>query len=68
MPNSPRQLIQKGRVEEARKEFAKIRHDLHSHEVHEEFGLMRSQIEYEMAREIPSYRQIYKLYRHRVLV
>lgn len=68
MPNSPRQLIQKGKVEEARREFVRIRSDLHSHEVHEEFGLMRAQIEYEFTREIPSYREIFKLYRHRVLV
>lgn len=68
MPNSPRQLIQKGNVEAARREFIRIRSDLHSHEVHEEFGLMRAQIEYEITREIPSYREIFKLYRHRVLV
>lgn len=68
MPNSPRQLIQKGKVEEARREFIKIRSDLHSHEVVEEFGLMRAQIEYEQTREIPTYREIFRLYRHRVLV
>lgn len=68
MPNSPRQLIHKGLVAEARKEFAKIRSDLHSHELHEEFTLMQAQIAYESAREIKSYREIFKLYRHRVLV
>ena len=30
--------------------------------------LMRAQIEYEMEREISSYREIFKLFRHRVLV
>ncbi|KAJ9396919.1 hypothetical protein DTO282F9_6173 [Paecilomyces variotii] len=67
MPNSPRQLIRNGKVEQARIEFIKIRRDLHSHEVHREFALMRAQIEYEMQREITSYREIFKLFRHRVL-
>lgn len=68
MPNSPRQLIRNGKVEEARKEFARIRSDLHSHEVQEEFALMHAQIQYEMERDVPTYREIFKLYRHRVLV
>lgn len=68
MPGSPRELVRKGKVEEARREFLKIRQDLHSHEVHEEFAFMRSQIQYEMQREGISYREIWKLYRHRVLV
>lgn len=68
MPNSPRQLIRQGKVEQARREFIKIRRDLHSHEVHEEFTLMKAQIEYEMQRELKSYKEIFKLYRHRVLV
>lgn len=68
MPNSPRQLIRSGKIEEARSEFVKIRRDLHSHEVQEEFALMRTQIEYEMEREITSYREIFRLFRHRVLV
>ncbi|KAJ9215891.1 hypothetical protein DTO166G4_2435 [Paecilomyces variotii] len=67
MPNSPRQLIRNGKVEQARIEFIRIRRDLHSHEVHREFALMRAQIEYEMQREITSYREIFKLFRHRVL-
>lgn len=67
MPNSPRQLIRRGKVEEARAEFVKIRRDLHSHEVPEEFALMRAQIEYEMQREITSYREIFRLFRHRAL-
>lgn len=68
MPNSPRQMIRKGQVEEARREFIRIRSDLHSHEVHEEFTLMQGQIEYEMTREIPTFREIWNIYRHRVLV
>ncbi|KAH8817040.1 hypothetical protein F5884DRAFT_242451 [Xylogone sp. PMI_703] len=68
MPNSPRQLIQKGKVEEARAEFGRIRADLHSHEVQQEFEFMKAQIEYEQNRDILSIWQIYRLYRHRVLV
>lgn len=68
MPNSPRQLIKQGKVEEALRVFTKIRSDLHSREVQEEFSLMKGQIEYEMDREIPSYGEIFKLYRHRALV
>lgn len=68
MPNSPRQLIQRGRVEEARHEFTKIRSDLQSHVVQEEFGLMKAQIEFEMRREIPTFKEIWKTYRRRVLV
>lgn len=68
MPNSPRQLIRVGKIEQARIEFIKIRRDLHSHEVQDEFALMRAQIEYEMEREVTSYKEIFKLYRHRALV
>ena len=68
MPNSPRQLIRNGKVEQARKEFTKIRRDLHSHEVLSEFTQMRAQIEYEMQREITSYREVFRLFRHRALV
>lgn len=68
MPHSPRQLIRSGKVEQARSEFARIHRGLHSHEVQEEFLLMQAQIEYEMEREITSYREIFKLFRHRVLV
>ncbi|ROV96516.1 hypothetical protein VMCG_07840 [Cytospora schulzeri] len=67
MPNSPRQLIRSGQVNKARKEFAKIRRDLRSHEVHDEFVLMRSQIEFEMEREVVSIKEIFVLFRHRVL-
>ena len=68
MPNSPRQLIRQGKVSEARREFEKIRRDLKPTEMQREFALMESQIEYEMTREIKSFREIYKLYQHRVLV
>jgi hypothetical protein len=39
-----------------------------SHEVLEEFSLMRAQIEYEAERRIPTFRETFKLYRHRALV
>ncbi|KAH9905167.1 general substrate transporter [Xylariomycetidae sp. FL2044] len=75
MPDSPRQLVRKGRVGDARRAFVRIRADLGTHHdeeddevVEREFGLMRSQIEFEMERRIPSYREIFKLYRHRFLV
>lgn len=67
MPHSPRQLIRHGKVDQARQEFTKIRRDLKPHEVHEEFVLMRSQIEFEMEREIKSVKEIFMLFRHRVL-
>lgn len=62
MPNSPRQLIQRGKVEEARREFIKIQSDLNPHEIAEEFGLMRSQIECEQERRIPPCGEIFKQY------
>ncbi|KAF7197512.1 Sugar transporter STL1 [Pseudocercospora fuligena] len=68
MPDSPRQLIRSGKVDKARTEFMKIRRVLHSHEALEEFALMHAQIEYEMEREIKSYSEIFKLFRHRALV
>ncbi|KAK7946271.1 MFS monosaccharide transporter [Apiospora aurea] len=69
MPDSPRQLIRNGKPERAREQFARIRRDLRdAEEVADEFALMQAQIEYEMAREIKSYREIWRLYSHRVLV
>lgn len=68
MPNSPRQLLRSGQVDYARREFVKIRRDLQSHEVQEEFALMHAQIEYEMSREITSYREVFVLFRRRALV
>ena len=68
MPNSPRQLIRRKKIDEARAEYIRIRRDLKEHEVLEEFALMKSQIEYESEREMTSYREIFKVFRHRVLV
>ena len=68
MPNSPRQLIRHGKIDLARSEFARIRRGLELHAMEEEFGLMKAQIEYEMEREMTSLRDIFKLFRHRVLV
>jgi hypothetical protein len=68
MPNSPRQLIRNGKTDQARIEYLRIHHDLQSHEAQEEFALMRGQIEYEMQRELTSYKEIFKLFRHRAFV
>lgn len=68
MPNSPRHLIRRGQIEQARSEFTRIRRDLHSEDVQREFALMLAQIEYEKEREITSYREIFRVFRHRVLV
>ncbi|KAF3392828.1 High-affinity glucose transporter [Penicillium rolfsii] len=68
MPNSPRQLIRNGKTEEARNEFVRIRRGVNLHEVEEEFVQMQAQIEYEMEREITSYREIWRLFRRRVMV
>jgi MFS family permease len=68
MPNSPRQLIRIGKIDEARRQFMRIRRDLASHEVHEEFALMRAQIEFEQHREIKSLSEVFKLFRHRAFV
>ncbi|KAK4903273.1 hypothetical protein LTR27_000201 [Elasticomyces elasticus] len=68
MPDSPRQLIRKGHVDKARVEFIKIRRDLHSTEAQEEFALMHGQIEYEMEREVKSYKEIFRLFHRRAMV
>lgn len=68
MPNSPRQLIRRGKVEQARLEYMRIRRELPSQELDHEFAQMRAQIEFEMQREITSYKDIFKLFRHRALV
>ncbi|KAK8224255.1 putative MFS monosaccharide transporter [Phyllosticta paracitricarpa] len=68
MPNSPRQLIRSGKIDQARTEFIKIRRDLQSHEVQQEFALMRGQIEFEMRREIKSIKEIFHHFRHPALV
>ncbi|KAI2606727.1 putative MFS monosaccharide transporter [Hypoxylon sp. NC1633] len=68
MPDSPRQLLRNGKVDAARREFIKVRRDLGSHEVHDEFVLMRAQIEFEMSREIKSYREVFRLFGRRAFV
>jgi hypothetical protein len=68
MPNSPRQLVRSGKIEGALRTFTRIRSDLHDQGVQEEFALMKAQIEFEMERRVPSYWEIFKLYRHRALV
>ncbi|CAK7215965.1 hypothetical protein SEUCBS140593_002708 [Sporothrix eucalyptigena] len=68
MPQSPRQLIQRGQLEEAQAVFTRIRSDLLSDEVHGEFALMKAQIEFEKQREIPSWKEMWRVYRHRIFV
>jgi MFS family permease len=68
MPNSPRQLIRIGKVEQARIQYLRIHRDMPSHEAMQEFALMHAQIEYEMEREITSYKEIFRLFRHRAFV
>lgn len=68
MPDSPRQLLRIGKVDDARREFLKIRKDLNSQAAGQEFALMRAQIEYEVEREVKSYKEIFRLFRHRALV
>lgn len=67
MPHSPRQLIRSGKIEDARRQFLRIRRDLGGHEAQQEFALMRLQIEFEMQREIKSLKEVFRLYRHRAL-
>lgn len=68
MPDSPRQLVQKGKIEEAKQVFMRIRSDLQSDEVQTEFGTMHAQIEYEMQRKVPTIGESWKLYRRRISV
>lgn len=68
MPNSPRQLIRQGKREEARINFDKVNRHLSHDEASDEFTLMVSQIEFEKERELTSYRDIFRLFRHRTLV
>ncbi|KAK6442372.1 hypothetical protein LTR95_001388 [Oleoguttula sp. CCFEE 5521] len=68
MPDSPRQLVQKGKVDEAKHVFARIRSDLESDEVQREFGAMHAQIEYERQRKILTFGEMWTLYRRRVSV
>ncbi|KAI4850175.1 putative MFS monosaccharide transporter [Aureobasidium sp. EXF-8845] len=70
MPDSPRQLLRIGKVEDARREFGKMRRNLGTEEasVEQEFGAMKVQIEYEVEREVKSYKEIWRLFRHRAFV
>ena len=68
MPNSPRQLIRAGKIDEARVAFYRIRKDLGNQEMQEEFSLMRRQIQFEQEREVTSLKQVFRLFRHRALV
>lgn len=68
MPNSPRQLLRIGMVDEARAAFLKIRRDYDLNESIEEFTLMKAQIEYETRREVTSIREVFNLFKHRALV
>ena len=68
MPNSPRLLVRDGKIELAKREFMKIRRDLSNDEAHEEFAIMQTQIDFELQREITSYREIWNMFKHRVLV
>ncbi|KAJ5611880.1 hypothetical protein N7528_008985 [Penicillium herquei] len=68
MPDSPRQLIQQGKLTEAHQVLRRIWNDSKPEEITKEFALMKAQIEYENQREIPSYRDIFRIYRHRFLL
>lgn len=68
MPNSPRQLLRIGKVDEARAAFLKIRRDYDLHESLEEFTVMKAQIEYEMRREVTSIHEVFNLFKYRALV
>lgn len=68
MPNSPRQLIRAGKIDKARTEYGKINRQLAAWEQEQEFVSMRAQIEYEMHREVKSFRDIFRLFGRRALV
>lgn len=68
MPNSPRQLIRQGHIDDARREFGKIRRELTPHDSEYEFAAMTAQIRFEMEREVTSYKEIFRLFRRRALV
>ena len=67
MPHSPRELVKKGKIEDARVAFTRIRADMHDRDVQHEFANMQSQIEYEMRRKVP-WGEMWKVYRRRILV
>lgn len=73
MPNSPRQLIRAGKVEEARREYGRTWRGVKGdgdveRERERGFEHVKNQIEFEMEREIKDYREIWRLFRRRVLV
>ncbi|KPI39904.1 High-affinity glucose transporter [Cyphellophora attinorum] len=68
MPGSPRQLIRAGKVDDARIQFIRIRRELSAHDQQVEFAHMKAQIEFEMAREVTSMKEVFKLFRHRAFV
>ncbi|KAM3544343.1 hypothetical protein ARSEF1564_002722 [Beauveria bassiana] len=68
MPESPRQLVRRGREGEARRAFGRTRRELTSSEVEQEFEAMKMQIRFEMEREVKSYKDIFRLYRRRAMV
>jgi len=69
MPDSPRQLLRIGRVEDAKREFGRMRRSLGTEaSAEQEFGAMKVQIEYEVEREVRSYKEIWRLFRHRAFV
>lgn len=68
MPSSPRQLIRAGKAEQARMAFERIHHKGDEVDVSSEFMRMKAQIEFEMERGVMSYGEIWRLFRHRVLV
>ncbi|EJP65405.1 MFS monosaccharide transporter (Hxt8) [Beauveria bassiana ARSEF 2860] len=68
MPESPRQLVRRGREGEARRAFGRTRRELTLSEVEQEFEAMKMQISFEMEREVKSYKDIFRLYRRRAMV
>ncbi|KAM3501776.1 hypothetical protein MY10362_005291 [Beauveria mimosiformis] len=68
MPESPRQLVRRGREGEARRAFGRTRRELTLSEVEQEFDAMKMQITFEMGREVKSYKEIFRLYRRRAMV
>ncbi|KAM3451025.1 hypothetical protein MY3296_005668 [Beauveria thailandica] len=68
MPESPRQLVRRGREGEARCAFGRTTRELTLSEVEQEFDAMKMQIRFEMGREVKSYKEIFRLYRRRAMV
>lgn len=68
MPHSPRQLIREGKMEAAKKSFNKVNRHLDANDADEEFGLMVAQIGFEKEQEMTSFLDIFRHFKHRVLV